>query len=148
MADVDLPVAFRFTLAISGESAVWAFREVGGLGAGLEEAVETGDGANRFVHRLPQPATAAPLRLKHGTDAPDGALVRWCRATLEGGFAAPIAPRDLRIALLNDTGAEIAAWAVSGAWPVKWKPGGLDAMRNEIPIEEAEFAYAAVSRVT
>src|SRR5205807_27706 len=66
----------------NGTAADASFQEVSGLKVelGYEEVVEGGE--NRFVHRLPKPATPGNLVLKRGVVIETSRLARWVGDTL------------------------------------------------------------------
>ena len=69
MSALELPVAFHFTVAITGSGTSVpdaAFQEVGGLEAEIEIETVVEGGENRFAHRLPKPVRHPNLTLKRG----------------------------------------------------------------------------------
>ncbi|MEO1422624.1 MAG: phage tail protein [Pseudomonadota bacterium] len=148
MTDFALPVAFHFTVSLSGSSSAvdGAFQEVSGLEAEIqvEEVVEGGE--NRFVHRLPKPVKHSNLRLKRGLATESSELVKWCKSTIENDFSQPIKPQSVVISLCDEEGDPSATWSITNAYPVKWEVGGFDAMKNEIAVETIELAFNTLKR--
>lgn len=148
MADFAMPVAFRFTVGIAGADGEedTSFQQVSGLEAEIELETVVEGGENRFAHRLPKPVRHPNLVLRRGVASADGALSRWCADVIEKDFSAPIKPRDVLVSLCDAEGDPLRSWSISGAFPVKWSVGGLDAMRNELAIETIELAYRTLRR--
>ena len=144
-----LPVAFHFQVKLmqlpdQPGPVMASFQEV----SGLEHALDTEDvqegGENRFVHQLPLPARARRLLLKRGLVQRTSAFMTWCRRSLQGGLSVPLRPITLEVRLLAEDGAPLLTWVCSRAYPVRWTLNGLDAMRNELAIEEIELAYQSL----
>ena len=148
MADPWYPVAFHFSVSISGasSSADGAFQEVGGLEAEMDLETVTEGGENRFVHRLPKAVKHPNLKLKRGLTPNNSDIVKWCKDALEVDLAKTIKPKDITISLLDEDASPAATWAITNAYPVKWSVGGRDAMKNELAIETIELAYNTLKR--
>ncbi len=150
MAFFDPPVAFHFSVVFVGfvpPVPDMAFQEVSGLETSLDlEPLQEG-GENRFMHQLPKPAKRGNLKLKRGMTTIASGLVLWCKSTLEGGLAEPITPKDMVVSLLNEYRIPVAVWSVGNAFPVKWTVGNMDAMKNELAVENIELAYTTLKRM-
>ena len=149
MPDLELPVAFHFTVTFSGSGARVsdaAFQEVGGLEAEIEVETVVEGGENRFAHRLPKPVKHPNLTLKRGLTDDSSGLVQWCKATFENDFSQAIEPKAVVVSLCDAEGEPVASWSVDRAYPVKWSVGGFDAMKNELAIETMELAYHSLKR--
>ncbi len=145
----EMPVDFRFEVNFaSSPEVVGMFQEISGLEpeANVEPIAEGGE--NRFAHALPGLAKHGNLVLKRGLSETNARLVTWCRDVLEGGLGKPVELHDLEISLLNQNGAVVAKWGVQRAYPVAWRPGGFDAMKNELVIDSIELAYKELIRKT
>lgn len=150
MAFFDPPVAFHFSVMFLGfvpPVPDMAFQEVSGLETSIDLESVTEGGENRFVHQLPKPAKRSNLKLKRGMTTIASGLVYWCKSTLEGGFAEPIVPKDMTVSLLNEMRIPVAVWSIGNAYPVKWTVGNLDAMKNELAVENIELAYTTLKRM-
>jgi len=147
--DTAMPVAFHFGVSIAGTNIDMpdaAFSEVGGLDAQIEiEEVREG-GENEFIHRLPMARRQGNLRLVRGLADWDDPLVSWCTEVLQGGLGAEITTATVIVTLLNSDHTPVAAWSVENCWPVQWKVGALDAMKNELAIETLEICYTRLKR--
>lgn len=146
--DFTLPVAFHFSVALSGSSSAVdaAFQEVSGLEKEIDLETVVEGGENRFVHKLPRPVRQANLTLKRGLTDESSDLVAWCRETIDGDFSKPVKPRDLVVSLLDEAGDPVASWGIGNAYPVRWSVGAFDAMKNAIAVETVELAYLTLKR--
>ncbi len=143
----DLQAVFHFSVRFSDTSTpAGDFQEVSGLETGIEGRAVAEGGENRFVHALPKPGKHSNLVLKRCVSDTGAELIQWCKDTLEGGFSAPITPRDLTISLHDKAQDIVAAWEATSAFPVKWEVGDFDAMKNQLAIEKIELAYQTISR--
>lgn len=143
------PTAFHFNVVFQGLAPPipdMAFQEVSGLETELSTEPLQEGGENRFMHILPKQVKHPNLKLKRAMTTMASGLVYWCKATLEGGFAEPIKPRDMVISLLNDVHVPVASWSVTNAYPVKWTIGNFDAMKNELAVEMIELSYLSLER--
>ena len=149
MAELDLAVAFHFSVSFSGNGPAIsdaAFQEVSGLESGIDVESVTEGGENRFVHQLPKPAKRSNLTLKRGLTTDSSALVQWCKSTIENDFTDTIQPKDLQVSLLDEEGDPVASWSIGRAFPIKWSVNGFDAMENELAIETIELAFLTLQR--
>ena len=149
MDPIAVPVAFHFSVTFADEASPktrMAFQEVSGLDTHPDVDAVTEGGENRFVHKLPKQIKHQNLKLKRGLSSMDSAIMKWCKSTLEEGFAKPITTKTVVIELLNETGAPVASWSVRNAYPVKWSVGAFDAMKNDLAIETIELSYTTITR--
>lgn len=144
----DYPVpAFHFQVRFtSPKIADTSFQEVSGLTQELEVEEVAEGGENSFVHKLPSRLKVSNLVLKRGVALIASPLVQWCKASIEGGLAKPIEPKNLLVFLLNEDGAPARTWSVSNAYPVKVDVGPFDAVKGEVAIEQIELAHSALTR--
>lgn len=149
MADLPNPTAFSFLVSFVSEDAKFAelaFQEVSGLDSGQMAESQPGGGENRFVHDLPKQAKKPNLKFKRAQTGKNGAMVNWCRSSIEGNLALQIEAKDLTISLLDAEGTLVARWLAKRAFPIKWNLGAFDAMKNELVIETVEFGYDQIAR--
>ncbi|KIC50130.1 phage tail protein [Tateyamaria sp. ANG-S1] len=139
-------LAFVFRVTVGDATTGFAAQEVSGLETKLDTETVVEGGENRFVHQLPKPVKRANVTIKRCVLANGHPVVAWTRDTLEGSFAKPITPNSIAIDLLNDMQDVVASWMLHDAYPVKWSVGDLDAMKNEITVEQIEFAYSDIVR--
>jgi phage tail-like protein len=147
-------VAFHFGVwvdGISGGSAKGAtadasFQEVSGIKVEFahDDVVEGGE--NRFVHRLPKPATQQNLVLKRGVVVETSRLAQWVSDTLGSTFAKPIVPRTVLVMLRNEKFQPLITWAFINAYPVRWDVSPLDSLDSKVLTETIELSYAYFTR--
>ena len=141
------PVGFYFVVvfrdggaaSISGQLKMLLsdsnFKEVSGLTSELGIDKYQEGGVNDYQHPLPKPAHFNNITLKRGMLTNSG-IVDWMRNALEDFI---IVPKAFTIVLLGPEGFPVAAWDVTGAYPVKWEISGFNAMDNSIVVESIEF---------
>jgi phage tail-like protein len=124
-ADVESPVAsFYFRLTLGGPEAAGFFAEAGGL-------------------KFPGQARWSNVTLKRGVDE-QAQLWAWRQTILDGAIDAN--RRDVRIDVLDGTGASVVTYELARAWPCKYSAPGLNAGGNEILVEELELVHEGVTR--
>lgn len=143
-----MPASFQFAVRFAGDDAGndTAFQEVSGIGSEMDTTVFAEGGESRFVHALPVGVKHTPLFLKRGIADLDSPLVKWCRATLEGGFAQIIETRDLTVALLDPNGNPLRQWSFGNAYPKSWTIDTFQADEGSVVIEKIVLAYATMTR--
>lgn len=149
--DMPLPVAFHFAVSLDGQGLTLpdaAFREVGGLEAEITTEEVREGGENTFVHRLPTGRRQPTLSLVRGLALGNDPLVQWCKSVLEGGFTTEIDTATVTVKLLDADHSPVAAWSAQNCWPVKWKIGRFDAMKNELAMETVELSCTIIRRVS
>lgn len=142
------PPAFHFSVTVLGAragapspGADASFQEVAGIQARMEVENVIEGGENRFVHRLPRFVSYPNLLLKRGLVPSGSELAGWVTRILGGGLAAPVEPRNLKVALLNDRGTPILSWTFERAWPLRWEVGSLHSQDNRLLVETLELSY-------
>ncbi|GGE72523.1 phage tail protein [Massilia psychrophila] len=147
--DVYPVPAFYFKVAFAAAelSDDASFQEVSGLGSEMafEEFREGGE--NRFIHRLPTGVKHVPLELKRGVGSVESALVRWCRAALDGDGLARIQTLPLAVYLMNAYKVPIRAWQFADAFPIKWEFDAFNSTKNEVAIEKIVLSYSYSTRL-
>lgn len=148
MAEEIFPAAFHFKVSIGspGSAMEASFQDVSGIAAELETETYSEGGENRFSYRLPKAVKYQNLVLARGLAPKSSALVAWCRATLEGGLAKPILPRQVQVFLLDAAGQALRSWTFANAYPIKWQADSFNSTKNEIAIEKIELAYDCFTR--
>lgn len=149
------PAGFYFTVTVLGSATALAlasgvdasFQEVSGIEAKFNTEEVTEGGENRFVYRLPKPASYSNLVLKRGIVAVDSFFVEWVGQTVGSGLALPILPQNLLVTLLNEEGNPLIAWGFWNAWPVRSQVAPLNSSDNKVLIETMELAYNYFDRV-
>jgi len=139
--------AFRVVFAENGMKDETSFQEVSGIGGEMQTEDVGEGGETRFVHRLPTGVKYKPLVLKRGLGSAGSGLVKWCRATLEGGLARQILTVPVTVYLLDAEQNPLRAWLFADAWPTQWEAGSFDAMNNAFAIETITLAYTYSTRL-
>jgi phage tail-like protein len=149
------PGGFYFTVSVLGTGTALAlasgvdasFQEVSGIEAKFNTEDVTEGGENRFVHRLPKPASYSNLVLKRGIVAVDSFFVEWVGQTVGSGLSLPILPQNILVTLLNEEGNPLIAWGFVNAWPIRSQIAPLNASDNKVLIETMELSYNYFDRV-
>jgi phage tail-like protein len=142
------PPAFYFTVSIGNGETIpdTAFSEVAGIGTEIETEALVEGGENRFVHQLPRQVKHGQLELKRGIAGKTSPLVQWCKTTLEGAFATPIALQTVIVKLTGAGGEVLRAWQFNDAYPVKWSVDPFSSTKNEVAVEKISLAYTYSQR--
>lgn len=146
MSDSTFPVAFHFSVSILGLDYEASFQEVHGIDSIVEtEPVHEG-GDNHSIYYLPKKVTHSDLVLKRALVTKTSSFYTWCQSVMGGLLGFKIVPLSLSVKLLNENHDPLCAWTLGNAYPVKWVLGNLDAMKNEVLIEEIHFKYSTISK--
>jgi phage tail-like protein len=138
---------FKVAFAATGLKDDSSFQDVSGLNSELAfEEIQEG-GENRYVQRLPTGVKHPPLELKRGVGAVDSALVKWCRAVMDGEQIARIQTLPLAVYLMNADAIPIRAWQFADAFPIKWEFDAFNSTKNEVAIEKIVLSYSYLSRI-
>jgi phage tail-like protein len=132
---------FRFRVEIDG-LPIAAFSEVT-INPTTTDVIEYREGTDpTHVRKLPGLTRYGAVTLKRGvTTSRD--LFEWHKQITAGQTAR----KNVAIVVLDETGADLARYAVSNAWPAKYDPGDLNAKGNDVFIEALELANEGVERV-
>ena len=134
---------FRFRLEIDGNQNA-GFSEVA-IGATTTDVIDYREGTDPpFVRKLPGLTRYGNVTLKRGVTK-SLELFDWYRHIVNGGIGAN--RKTVTIVVLDDTGADVARYVVSEAWPIKYDPGDLNAKGNDVFIETLELVNEGVERV-
>ena len=146
MSDSSLPVAFHFSVSILGLDFEASFQEVHGIDSTVETEPVHGGGDNHSIYYLPKKVTHSDLVLKRALVTKTSSFYIWCQSVMGDLGSFRIVPLNLSVKLLNEDHEPLCAWSIGNAYPVKWVLGNLDAMKNEVLIEEIHFKYSTVSK--
>ena len=149
------PGGFYFTVSVLGTGTALAvasgvdasFQEVSGIEAKFNTEDVTEGGENRFVHRLPKPASYPNLVLKRGIVSVTSFLVEWVGQTVGSGLSLPIVPQNILVTLLGQGGTPLIAWGFVNAWPIRSQVAPLNASDNKVLIETMELSYNYFDRI-
>ena len=78
----------------------------------------------------------------------DNSFLDWVFDCMPGYESGPSNPqrRTIDIVVLDETGKESITWTLYGAYPVAYELTTLDASRDEVLMENLEFAYSGLKR--
>lgn len=129
-----IPV-FYYRVTIAGEDAI-AFSEVSGLSIEYEtitykDGMSYRDGAKH----MPGLSTPVNLTLQKGIVKQDSFLFDWISSIRLN----TVEKRDIRIDLLDETGAPTVSWTATDAFPKKLAAPSFNASSNEVAIESLEL---------
>ena len=115
---------------------VGRFSEVSGLDFTTEVEEYREGGLNEYTHKLPTITKYQNLVLKRGMTY-STYLFDWYKDVLQGN----IVKRGISVVLLDSQRNEVKKWAFTGAFPIKWSTGNLNAMGNSIAVESCEIVH-------
>ncbi|MEH1993127.1 phage tail protein [Nostoc sp.] len=129
-----IPV-FYYRVTIDGDDS-HAFSEVSGLSIEYEtitykDGLSYKDGAKH----MPGLSTPVNFSLKKGIVRKDSYLFNWISSIKLN----TVAKRDIRIDLLDETGAAIVSWNAINAFPKKLDAPSFNATTNEVAIESLDL---------
>ena len=129
-----IPV-FYYRVTIDGDGS-HAFSEVSGLSIEYEtitykDGMSYRDGAKH----MPGLGTPVNLTLQKGIVRNDSYLLNWISTVRLN----TVTKRDVRIDLLDESGAAVVSWTVIDAFPIKLDAPSFNASSNEVAIESLEL---------
>ncbi len=129
-----IPV-FYYRVTINGDDS-HAFSEVSGLSMEYE-TITYRDGLSYKEGAKYMPGLESPINvtLQKGIVRQDSYLFGW----ISGVNLNTVDKRDIRIDLLDETGAAVVSWEVTDAFPKKIDAPSFNATSNEVAIESLEL---------
>ncbi len=126
------------------ESQITAsFSECSGFGVQIEKDVYSEGGVNNQQRIFLKQSKFTDVTLKRGiTD--NITFWDWINNTLSPGKKER---RNVNILVFNQAGETMQCWTLTGAIPVGWKTGSLQANSNAVAIEELTLAYEGLKVV-
>lgn len=109
----------------------------------VEHKVVSDKGVEMLV-KLPGNYKGGDLTLKRGVDA-DLTLTDWFKQVKEGAIAK--ARMDGSVVALDSTGADLAQWDFTFAWPSKLGISGFKSDADDVVTEEITVVYETLKRV-
>lgn len=150
----------RFAVDVGDDRAPLGVTEVRGLSVRVQTKPAETDAAepepdwrdwagrlgrtSRFAPPPPQRRTTSPPLVVRRGVTDDRRLWDWLRDWVEGA----IAPRDVRVFLLDDAGDRTRGWRCRDATPVRWAGPELAADRPAVATETLELAHEGIEAVT
>jgi phage tail-like protein len=133
--------AYNFKVVIQDVTEA-VFTHCTGFGVSIE-AIEYGVGADPVVHRLPGRVKYSDVTLRYGiTTSQEQELWKWLQAVTNG----KVQRRNVSIVVLGNDGAKGVTFNLVNAWPAKWVGAPLDALSNEVAIEELTIVYEMLEK--
>jgi phage tail-like protein len=134
---------FRFRVEIDGIAQA-GFSEVE-IAPTTTDAIDYREGTDpAHVRKLSGLTRFGNITLKRGmTDSLD--LYQWYKQVTEGQLAGN--RRQVAIIVADESGADVARFLVSEAWPIKYQPSELDATGSAVLIETLELVNEGIERV-
>lgn len=120
-----------------------AFAEVSGLEATVEPKEIREGGRNWGAVQRAGPVTFGTVVLRRGIGRASD-LWRWFELVAGGAYAHRV---SAVITLLDAAGADVFAWRLVRALPVRFKAADLDARSNDVGIEELHLVHEGLERV-
>lgn len=132
---------FRFQVEVDS-LVVAGFSEVSGLEVEVETEEYEEGGVNAYTHTLPKRGSTPNLTLRRGlTDSTS--LWDWVRSAVDGR----VERKNVRVLLLDSTGAESWGWECRNAYPVRWAGPELSGDGNAVAVETLELAHEGITRM-
>ncbi|WP_294141973.1 phage tail protein [uncultured Sanguibacteroides sp.] len=141
------PMAFYFQVQFHwGSQHIGAsFMEVSGLDQEMviEDLSQAGD--DRMI-KLPKEIKHGNIVLKRSLEPLDEKITSWVKSCFSYSMNGRISPCNLVISLMDAGQQEVACWACSRAYPVKWDLGILDAQKSGLVVESLTLTYNRLER--
>lgn len=147
--------SFRFRVRMGGSgymdggaTTVAAFSRCSGIRAvNRVLKMRSGVDARGVQGIIPTIVEYSNVTLSRGVVA-DNSFLDWVFDCMPGYESGPTNPqrRTIDIVVLDETGKEAITWTLFGAYPVAYELTTLDASRDEVLMENLEFAYSGLKR--
>jgi phage tail-like protein len=136
--------SYNFRLEIDGIDRA-SFQQLLGFDSTIDVIEHREGGDNGTTRKLPGMTKYSNISLKWGvTD--DRELYDWHRRIIDGAARRQVERKNGSIVLLDRTGAELARWNFTRAWPVKWDGPDFNAETSDVAIETLELAHEGIVR--
>lgn len=133
--------AYNFKLVIQGVTE-GHFTQCSGLGVRVQAIRYREGGASQVVRRLPGRVEYSDVTLRYGLTASQE-LWMWLQSATKG----TVQRRNVSIVVLGADGAtEGVRFNLLNAWPSSWTGTPLDALSNEVAIEELTLVYEMLEK--
>jgi len=142
VALIDSSSALSTALTAVASAAAGGFSECSGLEMGLDVEEYKEGGNNGTVLRFPSHMKWNNLRFRRGIAISDD-LWLWHFGFSQGR----VARRDGVVTLLDEQQVPVKAWSFTRGLPVKYTGPSLNAMQNQVAIEELEIAHEGLTLV-
>ena len=138
---IDPYRSYNFRLDIRGVTEAY-FHECANIGVKVQALKWRSGGNNQVVHRLPGRVEYGDVTLRYGlTKSSD--MWKWLQTAVEG----KVERKNISIVLLdNDGNSPVMTWHLNNAWISEWKGSTLNALGNEVAIEEMVLVFEELKR--
>jgi len=138
---IDPYRSYNFRLEIGGVPEAY-FHECANIGVKVQALKWRSGGNNQVVHRLPGRVEYGDVTLRYGlTKSSD--MWKWLQTAVEG----KVERKNISIVLLdNDGTTAVVTWHLNSAWISEWKGSTLNALGNEVAIEEMVLVFEELKR--
>jgi len=122
------------------------FTEVSGLEAETE-VIEYREGVNPLYHKSKQPGLTkySNITLKRGVFKGDFEFFQWWHKTFYFQEVNAKFRTNISVKLLDESHHPIIVWNLLNAWPCRVKWGTLNALENEVLMEELEITHEGLT---
>jgi len=128
---------YKVDFSISRDTDDARFQTVSGLSVEYDYESFKEGGENRFEHKLPVRTKYADVVLKRGM-LTSSSVIKWC---LDAFRDRNFKPAEVNVILMNEQGAPLRTWNVTGAIPKKWVVSDFNANESSIVVETLELTY-------
>jgi phage tail-like protein len=137
---VDSASSLGSSLAPIQNAPVGGFSECSGLELAFDIEEYKEGGNNGTVLRFPTRAKWTNLRLKRGVALSDD-LWQWHYDLVRGA----VSRRDGVVTLQDEQHNPVKMWSFTRGLPVKWTGPSLNAMQNQVAVEEIEITHEGLA---
>jgi phage tail-like protein len=131
----------KFHFRVSWDDVEMDFQEVAGLDSETQVLdYRSGDAKHVSPIKMPGMIKSSNVTMKKGVFTRDHAVWDWFNEVTMN----VVTRREVKIALLDETGAATMAWKLTNAFPVKITSPDLNATGNEVAIESIELAHEGI----
>ncbi len=133
--------SYNFKLDIAGITE-GHFTECSGLGIKVEPIEYREAGNNQVVRHIPGNVRYASVKLRYGLTS-STELWNWMMSSVQG----KVERKNISIVMLDNEGSnEVMRWNLVDTWPSEWNAAPLDALSNEIAIENLTLVFDSLER--
>ena len=132
----DIALGLRFRVVIDGQTSLGDWSKCEGLTVEYDVYEYKEGGVNGYTHRLPGRAKYQNIKLTRPITKDTAKVAAWL-STVEPSMNRT----SMSIAVLDESGAEIAAWSISSVYPLRWTGPTLDVAQNTVATESLELCH-------
>jgi phage tail-like protein len=125
-----------FSVVVDAGRDLGSFVECSGLSVSYGVRPLREGGENGHAHNLWGPVSYGNVTLARPIDASSAAVAEWVSSFADGAE-----PADARIAALDPAGETIAAWTLSGVFPLSWTGPSWNVTAAAVARETLQLAH-------